>query len=107
MGQEADALASARRNVDAWIAQIERQGLDAIIVTASGCGTMIKDYGFILRNDLAYAKKAALVSALAMDVSEYLGQGPDGGLSSRLFAAAWPEGDRSAEATAGSGRICG
>jgi len=86
MGQEADALASARRNVDAWIAQIERQGLDAIIVTASGCGTMIKDYGFILRNDLAYAKKAALVSALAMDVSEYLARidlpaGTDRGLT--------------------------
>jgi glycolate oxidase iron-sulfur subunit len=72
MGQEQDALAAARRNVDAWAALIDDQGLDAIIVTASGCGTMIKDYGFLLRDDPAYAEKAAQVSALAMDVSEYL-----------------------------------
>lgn len=72
MGREADALGAARRNVDAWMAEIEAQGLDAIIVTASGCGTTIKDYGFMLRSDPAYAEKAARVSALAMDVSEYL-----------------------------------
>jgi Fe-S oxidoreductase len=72
MGREQDALAAARRNVDAWIVQIEGQGLDAIIITASGCGTMIKDYGFLLRNDPAYAEKAARISAIAMDVSEYL-----------------------------------
>lgn len=72
MGREADALAAARRNVDAWTAEIEGRGLDAIIVTASGCGTTIKDYGFMLRSDPAYADKAARVSALAMDVSEYL-----------------------------------
>lgn len=72
MGREADALAAARRNVDAWLAQIEGEGLDAILVTASGCGTTIKDYGFMLRNDPAYAEKAARVSALALDVSEYL-----------------------------------
>lgn len=72
MGRESDALDSARRNVDAWMAEIEGQGLDAIIVTASGCGTTIKDYGFMLRVDPAYAEKAARVSALAMDVSEYL-----------------------------------
>jgi glycolate oxidase iron-sulfur subunit len=72
MGREADALDATRRNVDAWTAEIEGAGLDAIIVTASGCGTMIKDYGFMLRSDPAYAEKAARVSALAMDVSEYL-----------------------------------
>jgi len=72
MGQEKDALTAARRNVDAWTAEIEGKGLDGIIVTASGCGTMIKDYGFLLRNDPAYADKAARVSALAMDVCEYL-----------------------------------
>jgi len=72
MGQEHDALVAARRNVDAWIAEIDGKGLDGIIVTASGCGTMIKDYGFLLRNDPHYADKAARVSALAMDVSEYL-----------------------------------
>jgi glycolate oxidase iron-sulfur subunit len=72
MGREADALDAARRNVDAWTVEIEGAGLDAIIVTASGCGTTIKDYAFMLRNDPAYAEKAARVSALAMDVSEYL-----------------------------------
>ena len=72
MGKEAAALASARRNVDAWTAEMERGGLDAIIITASGCGTTIKDYGFMLRLDPAYADKAARVSALAKDVTEYL-----------------------------------
>ena len=62
MGKEAAALASARRNVDAWTAEIDGGGLDAIIITASGCGTTIKDYGFMLRLDPAYAEKAARVS---------------------------------------------
>jgi glycolate oxidase iron-sulfur subunit len=72
LGREDDALTAARRNVDAWTAEIEGQGLAAILVTASGCGTMIKDYGFMLRGDPAYAEKAARVSGLAMDVTEYL-----------------------------------
>jgi len=72
LGREGDALTSARRNVDAWMAEIEGKGLDAVIVTTSGCGTTIKDYGHMLRADPAYAEKAARVSALAMDVSEYL-----------------------------------
>ena len=72
LGREADALDAARRNVDAWTAEIDGQGLDAVIVTTSGCGTTIKDYGHMLRSDQAYAAKAARVSALAMDVSEYL-----------------------------------
>ena len=62
----------ARRNVDAWTREIEGEGLDAILVTTSGCGTTVKDYGFMLRNDPAYAEKAARVSALAKDISEYL-----------------------------------
>jgi len=72
MGREADALAAARRNVDAWTRQIEATGIEAVIITASGCGTTIKDYGFMLRDDAAYAEKAARVSALAVDVSEFL-----------------------------------
>ena len=72
MGREADALAFARRNVDAWIDAMEREGVEAILITASGCGTTIKDYGFMLREDAAYADKAARVSAAAKDVSEYL-----------------------------------
>lgn len=72
MGREEDGLDAARRNVDAWTREIEGEGLAAIIVTASGCGTTIKDYGFMLRNDAAYAEKAARVSALAKDISELL-----------------------------------
>ncbi|KPF89524.1 glycolate oxidase subunit GlcF [Novosphingobium sp. AAP93] len=72
MGRESDALDAARRNVDAWMREIEGMGLDAVIITTSGCGTTIKDYGHMLRADPAYAEKAARVSALAMDVSEYL-----------------------------------
>ena len=72
MGREAQALDSARRNVDVWTREIERGGLDAIIITASGCGTTIKDYGHMLRLDPAYADKAKRVSALARDVTEYL-----------------------------------
>lgn len=71
MGKEAQALQSARRNVDTWSREIEA-GLEAIIITASGCGTTVKDYGFMLRNDTAYAAKAAKVSALAKDISEVL-----------------------------------
>jgi glycolate oxidase iron-sulfur subunit len=73
LGKDAGALAQVRHNVDLWSAEIERHGLDAILITASGCGTMIKDYGFLLRNDPAYAAKAARVSTLAKDVTEFLG----------------------------------
>ena len=72
MGREAAALEAARRNVDAWTREIADGGLDAIVITASGCGTTIKDYGFMLRLDPAYAEKAARISALARDVTEYL-----------------------------------
>jgi glycolate oxidase iron-sulfur subunit len=72
MGREEAALDQARQNVDAWTREIEQGGLDAIVITASGCGTTIKDYGFMLRLDPAYADKAARVSALAKDVTEYL-----------------------------------
>ena len=72
MGRDQEALANARRNIDAWHRLIEDGGLEAVIITASGCGTTIKDYGFMLRGDPAYAEKAARVSALAKDVSEFL-----------------------------------
>jgi len=72
MGKEEKSLADARRNVDVWMREVESQGLDAIIITASGCGTTIKDYGHMLRLDEAYAEKAAKVSALACDITEYL-----------------------------------
>ena len=64
-----DALDDMRRNIDAWWPEIER-GCEAIVITASGCGVMVKDYGHLLAGDLAYADKAARVSALARDLAE-------------------------------------
>ncbi|RYE52561.1 MAG: glycolate oxidase iron-sulfur subunit, partial [Hyphomicrobiales bacterium] len=55
-----------------WYREIEEQGIAAIVVTASGCGTTLKDYGFMLRNDPRYAERAARVSALAKDLTELL-----------------------------------
>ena len=72
MGREEQALAQGRNNIDAWTREIEGDGLDAILVTVSGCGTTVKDYGFMFRTDPAYAEKARRVSALARDISEYL-----------------------------------
>jgi len=72
MGREGQALGQARANIDAWTREIEGEGLDAILITASGCGTTVKDYGYMLRTDPAYAERAARVSALARDISEYL-----------------------------------
>jgi glycolate oxidase iron-sulfur subunit len=61
-----------RRNIDAWWPAIERNEIETIVMTASGCGSQVKDYGYILRNDPAYADKAARVSALTLDVGEVL-----------------------------------
>jgi glycolate oxidase iron-sulfur subunit len=72
MGRATDALASARANIDAWIAEADGEGVDAILITVSGCGTTVKDYGFMLRTDPVYAAKAKRIAALARDISEYL-----------------------------------
>ena len=65
------ALGAMKRNIDAWWPHVV-EGVEAIIVTASGCSVMVKDYGHLLRLDPAYAEKAARVSALAKDVSEVI-----------------------------------
>jgi glycolate oxidase iron-sulfur subunit len=70
LGREGPALDSARANIDAWERERSEGGLDAIVVNASGCGTTVKDYAFMLRNDPAHAAKAERVSSLARDVSE-------------------------------------
>jgi glycolate oxidase iron-sulfur subunit len=70
LGQEAPALVMARAGIDAWERERAAGGLDAIAINASGCGTTIKDYGFMLRDDPGYADKAARISALARDVTE-------------------------------------
>jgi len=72
MGKEAQSRAYAARAIEAWHAEIGRGGLDAIVITASGCGTSIKDYGFMFREHPALAARAERVSALAKDISEYL-----------------------------------
>ena len=72
LGRDGDALARARANVSVWQSEAEQGGLDAILVTASGCGTVIKDYGFLLREDREFAGPAARISALAKDITEYL-----------------------------------
>ena len=69
MGRKEEALSQARANIDAWAAL---EGLDAIVITTSGCGTTVKDYGFMLRTDPAYAERAGKVAGLARDISEYL-----------------------------------
>jgi glycolate oxidase iron-sulfur subunit len=74
LGREPAALDAARRNIGAWSAEIAGYGLDAILVTASGCGTTVKDYGFMLRNDSVYAAAAARISSLAKDICEYLAE---------------------------------
>jgi glycolate oxidase iron-sulfur subunit len=72
LGHDGDALARARANITVWLGEAERGGLDAILVTTSGCGTVIKDYGFMLREDRDFASPAAQVSALAKDITEYV-----------------------------------
>lgn len=78
LGQEEQALQQARRNVDAWTKEMEKEPVDAIIVNASGCGTTVKDYGHMLKHDPDYAEKAKAVSDLTQDVSEFLAGYPLG-----------------------------
>jgi glycolate oxidase iron-sulfur subunit len=72
MGKTAPALAAARANVAAWTRELEGQGLDAVIINASGCGTTVKDYGFMLREDAEWKERAATISALTKDVTEFM-----------------------------------
>jgi len=72
MGRDRESHGFAKRNIDAWIAEMDGDRLDAIVITASGCGTTIKDYGFMFRDDPEYAGKAKRVSDIAKDVTEYV-----------------------------------
>ncbi|MBT9567492.1 MAG: glycolate oxidase subunit GlcF [Thiobacillus sp.] len=65
------ALAAARRNIDAWLPHLDA-GVEAIVMTASGCGVLVKDYGWLLRDDADYAEKAIRIAAATHDVSEVL-----------------------------------
>src|ERR1043166_3883525 len=74
LGEEAPAIRSAKVNIAAWWREIEGEGLDAIVVNASGCGTMVKDYGFLFRNDPEWSAKARRVSELARDITEVMSE---------------------------------
>lgn len=71
LSAESEAMGFMRRNIDAWWPHIE-SGAEAILVTASGCGTQVKEYGHLLQHDPAYAEKAARASAMAKDLCEVL-----------------------------------
>ena len=71
MGRHEAALDAARRNVAAWMREVDGGGLDAVLVNTSGCGTVVKDYVFLLRHD-ACAADAAKIAGMAQDVSEFL-----------------------------------
>ncbi|HCW67514.1 MAG TPA: glycolate oxidase iron-sulfur subunit [Thalassospira lucentensis] len=74
MGKEEKSHHQAKGNIDAWTAELAGDGLDAVVITASGCGTTVKDYGHMLANDRAYAQKAKTISSLARDITEYLAE---------------------------------
>src|SRR5262245_31071538 len=72
MGFDEGAHAFAKPTIAAWHDEIAGQGLDAIVITTSGCGTVIKDYGYLFRNDPEWKERARAVSERALDISEYL-----------------------------------
>ncbi|MFY2823306.1 glycolate oxidase subunit GlcF [Ruegeria sp. MALMAid1280] len=91
MGKVQDSHKAAKANIRAWVAEMEGDGLDAIVINTSGCGTTVKDYGHMFRND-PLAEDAARVSGIAMDISELLVQldlpeGADKGLTVAYHAA--------------------
>lgn len=91
MGKTSDSHATAAKNIRAWVAEMDGEGLDAIVINTSGCGTTVKDYGHMFRND-PRAAEAKRVSEIAMDVSEVLmkldlPEGADKGMTIAYHAA--------------------
>jgi glycolate oxidase iron-sulfur subunit len=73
MGHHDPAMRLARANIAAWTRELDGEGLDAVVINASGCGTTVKDYGHMFREEPApWAADAARIASLAMDVSEVL-----------------------------------
>lgn len=70
LGKTRDALEYVTANVSAWSAELDGDGLDAIVTTASGCGTMVKDYGYLLNDSAEYARPARRVAEVARDITE-------------------------------------
>ncbi|NOE35558.1 MULTISPECIES: glycolate oxidase subunit GlcF [unclassified Ruegeria] len=73
MGKSRESHAAAAANIKAWAREMDGDGLDAIVINTSGCGTTVKDYGHMFRND-SLAKDAARVAGIAMDISELVMQ---------------------------------
>ena len=72
LNDQAGGLAHMRNNIDAWWPLVERGDVEAIVMNASGCGVMVREYGHHLQHDPAYAQKAGRISALTVDLSEML-----------------------------------
>jgi glycolate oxidase iron-sulfur subunit len=70
LGQDGSHFAKA--NIDAWTREMQQSGLDAVVINASGCGTTVKDYGFMFRADPAYAEKARAVASITRDITEWM-----------------------------------
>lgn len=85
LNDQSGGLADMRSLIDAWWPLIESERIEAIVMTASGCGSTVKEYGHLLAHDPAYAAKAARISALTRDVSEIVAEALDQpGAASRL-----------------------
>jgi glycolate oxidase iron-sulfur subunit len=74
LGKTDESHAQAAANIEAWSREIDGAGLDAIVINASGCGTTVKDYGFMFRDDPALAEKAKRISLLTRDVTELMAE---------------------------------
>jgi glycolate oxidase iron-sulfur subunit len=73
LGKTEEAKQYMRNNIDAWWPRVE-EGIEAIVITASGCAPQVKDYGHLMRHDKKYSEKAQKISQLAKDVSEVLAE---------------------------------
>jgi glycolate oxidase iron-sulfur subunit len=89
VGRNEQAIALAKRNITAWLSEIDGAGLDAIVINASGCGTTVKDYGHMLADDPVWAEKARQVSALARDVTELVAEIGLSGIEPRPLTVAY------------------
>ena len=74
LGKKDQSINQAKANIDAWTLEIESRELDALIINTSGCGTHVKDYGFIFRDDKDYSEKANKISEISRDITEFMGE---------------------------------
>lgn len=72
LNAQVEGMDAMRKNIDAWWPLIEKNTVEYIAMTASGCGVTVREYGHILRHDPVYAEKAARISAITRDISEIL-----------------------------------